>query len=996
VVGWILFFFLISGFTGLAYEVCWVRLFTLAFGVEVISISAVVSAFFLGLACGAFFGGRIADRVGRPIRLYGMLELGIGVVALALPPALRIASDAVEPFLLAAPEPGVLAGILRFVPAFLLLLVPTTLMGATLPLVARAVARRNPEIAEGTGALYALNTLGATAGAFLAGFVLLPRLGTLGTTYLAAGLNLTLGVVLVLLPDRGAPPAEHAPIAPEPAERAPGRILLALLLFAFGISGFATMAYQVLWTRAFAQVFQNSIYSFATILTAYLAGIGAGSLYLSLLARRIRRPAFWFGVAQAGVAIAAIASLRILRARFDSPALPAPPPPAWHWIPIEEFLFTLGVLAVPTLLMGAAFPLVVKALTPGPERVGRRVGALYGVNTIGGVLGPLAAVYLLLPQLETRTALLAVALAHAAAAILVVLVSPRPWAVVRLGAAASIGLVVALVAAHAPRDLRTWRSPGSDDRLVDYREAPDGNLSVVQSPQGDLRLQWNRAYSLGGSQGILVERRQGHLPLLLHPDPKRVLLLGLGTGDTAGAVGVHPGVEVDCLEILPGVIEMARLFRDSNYAVLDNPQVTVRAGDGRIFVRRSHRAWDVIIGDLYLPRRQGVGYLYTLEQFEAVRAKLAPGGWFVQWLPLHQLGEQDLATIARTFLEVFPDAKLWTAYLQAFFPVAALAGSNGAAVFSLDALDRRLHDPSLLAVLDEAGFPDRNEVLCLFVCGPDRLRERFGGAPLATDDRPRIEFTAPATVRPEIDQGLDNLRLLLTLREPIAPGLGLPPETVATSGTDDIEAIGGATGHLLAGHVEILEQSARPVVLPSELAARREAIASRFLAALRAAPHFLSAVYSVNTFFHDLLETGALAAADALITPACAIRPDSAVLLYDLAELRRAQGRPDEAIEPLERAAELRPGHFDTLVRLALLYRETGRRDEALRALESARRLDMRGSVVHKLLGFLYLEAGRTAEAVEALEVARRIEPGDPEVAAALEEARRRLAQPPR
>jgi spermidine synthase len=1002
---WIHLVFLLSGLTALVYEVAWVRLFALELGAEVHAVAIVVAAFFLGLALGGWLFGRLADRVRRPIRLYGLLEIGIGTTALLLPTVLESVASVIRPLLLAPTGGGIAGVVFRFAPAFVLLLAPTILMGGTLPVLARALARRHPQVAEGTGALYALNTLGAAAGTFVTGFVLLATLGLRATTGLAAGVNLAIGVTLLLLSDRTAEqragatlPGTGEPTArpPSPAgsdDASPGRSVFAILLAAFAVSGFATMAYQVLWTRAFAQTFQNSIYSFTAILTAYLLGIGGGSLYLALKARAVRRPAFWFGIVQALIGVAAIGTLAPIRNRHESAVLAsAVVPGSWLWIPTEEFLFALGVLCVPTFLMGAAFPVLVKAAVRGSERVGRRVGALYAANTAGGVLGPLAAAFVLLPLLETRTALVRIAAVQIAAGVAVVVVAARsPRIGFRLPAAAALALLAWGATATAPESLRPVPE---GERLVEYREAPDGNLSVVETADGSLRLAWNRTYNLGGTEGLLIERRQGHLPVLRHPDPKRVLILGLGTGDTAGAVGTHPGLEVDCVEIMPAVVEMSRLFRDTNYAVHENPRVRILPVDGRTFLRGTDATYDLVIGDLYLPRRRGIGALYTLEHFEAMRRRLRPGGFAFQWLPLHQLRREDLGTIVRTFLEVFPDARLWMAYLQALHPVVALAGSVGEVPLPLDRLERRIRDEAMARILDEAGFPDAREVVCLHVCGAERLRAEFGGSPLSTDDLPRIEFTAPVSILPESAQGLENLRLLVSLREPIDPGL--VPEEGSLEGTDSLAAVHRATGHLLRGHVELLDQRIRPLLLPSKVEARRERVSREFLEALEAAPHFLSAVYSTNSLFHEFVDSDDLESAEGLARAAVAIRPDSHVLRFDLAEVLLLQEKTEEAIPHLEYASELRPAHFETLIRLGIAYGQVGRRDAAIETLERARRAGTMGSIVHKALGLLYLEAGRYDEAVEALDVARRVDPTDADVARALDEARRRRAQPPR
>jgi len=774
--------FALSGVSALIYEVVWVRLLGDLFGHTAYAVQVVLAVFFGGLALGSYLSDR-PGLAGRDLlKVYAAVEVLVGAAGLLFP----LTVEALTPFYDArAPLGFETAGahLFRLAAASALLVVPTALMGATFPLAVKWQAARDAG-RGGVAALYSANTLGAAAGAWACAFVLLPLLGVSYTLAAAAAGNFAAALLAFRLSraardesaeaarPRGveaarfegveATPAEGAgsarsgwaaaggeaesssesPSSESPAVAAASGLpasRAALLLF---LTGFVAISLEVLWTRALDQVLSGTVYSFATVLAVFLLGIALGSWAYRRLPGRLP-PLRTF------VAVEVLLANYVLASLFLIHFIPAVSARAGAQLGagfvrrgvVLESLLSALVLLVPAVCMGVVFPLLLDAAR---ARAGR-VGLLVAANTAGSVLGPLAAGFLLLPRLGLRDSLVAMAaLSLGLAAAAAVLKSD----VVRAGPLVAAGAGLALVlCVLSPPEVRIWGGPG--ERLIDYREDPAAAVSVVESagPQRERRLKVNNTYSLGGGRGVFTERRQGHLPMLLHPSPRRVLVLGVGTGNTLGAVSLHRPQRLLAVDLVPGVLEMARKhFGGTNYRVLENPGVQVVAADALRVARATPEKYDVVIADLFHPWQAGVGSLYSREHFAAVRRALADGGLFCQWLPLYQLSEEDLKSIVRTFLSVFPEADAWLGNFGSTTPILALVGSERPgglrwARWEASTGDAALRESFASVYLDRAA-----EAVGGYVGGRADL-ERFAGAGgVNSAGRPTVEFAAPAAL----------------------------------------------------------------------------------------------------------------------------------------------------------------------------------------------------------------------------------------------------------
>jgi predicted membrane-bound spermidine synthase/Flp pilus assembly protein TadD len=585
--------FFFSGVAGLVYEVVWMRMLTQIFGNTTYAIATVLAAFMAGLALGSYVFGRIADAGKNDFLLYGVLEAGVGIYGLLVPLSFKLGDLAYRSLFQLSQAAPTLFNLLLFFLSFALLMVPTLLMGATLPVLSRFFVRSLSHLGRRVGDLYATNTLGAVLGCALAGYYLIPALGMRRTVYIAAALNLAVALVIFVvdrLRDRseseGAAASTAAPAAAARG-RAEGRTswLGWVLLFAFGLSGFAALVYENAWTRALTLVLGSSVYSFTTMLVTFLVGLSVGGfLYARLWGEREARVSL-FGLIELLVGVAALATiplferlpfifLRFLEAFGDSFNL---------FLATQLFLSAL-VMLLPTLLLGTTFPLVARLFTQSVYRVGSGVGTSYAANTLGAILGAFAGGFVFIPALGVQnTILLAVAVNLLVGWGLIVL-DPRYALAPRLALGGAVLLLIAAMPYNVPRWDRFVLTSGVTiyadrykdlpldslrredmrrDEILYYREGLTATVSVHRIG-GSNYLYFKTNGKIDGSYGdALSQLLTGYIPLLLRPQAaERAAVIGLGTGMTAKAVATFPVKEIEVLEIEPAIVEVARFFTE--------------------------------------------------------------------------------------------------------------------------------------------------------------------------------------------------------------------------------------------------------------------------------------------------------------------------------------------------------------------------------------------------------------------------------------------------
>lgn len=681
--------------------------------------AVVLASYFTGLATGQIVGSILVVRVS-PLFGYGVAEIVAAGSACLVPTVLSWASTA------GSENSGVGQGVWCFVA----LLPSTVALGTTFPFMAEYLFRVHARGQRFVSRFYALNTVGGLVGIVSAAAVLLASLGVVGSGYLAAGISAACGLFACVLAVRrtvsGVQRVRMFP-AGERTSTAAWEWWVAA-----AVSGFVTLGLEVLYVRAFALVFHNSTYTFGAVVAVFLAGLALGAALVATAFRRVS-PQIITGVACAvgGVLLPTSTALfaRLTELRYFAVG--------------ESFAgylsgaFGLAALIIlpPATALGAVVP---AALAATDREGGRSVGRLVSVNTFFAVAGALAAGFFLPSWFGLWGAFWILTVLVGAVGVFFL---ARDWGRRRAGGVAATACGLALLAA-------AWLMADASEEgeeVVRQWESAYGRIDVVRSrTDGSLRVRQNLHYRHGSTANAVREYRQGRLPLLLHARPTDVAFLGVGTGLTAAPLVRDNRVERGVLvELVPEVIESARLLGDANLGVIDHPKVEVVIDDARHYAARSQRQFDVVISDLFVPWESRTGYLYTVEFYEVVRKRLNPGGLFCQWLALYQLGPGEFELIADSFATAFPEVTLWWGQFDARFPMVALVGSEVPLVLSDDELQTRFAAGGEMpgGVDPDLGRPEDLPVLFL-----GRWPKRQSPV-LNTDEHPLLEFRAPLRQR---------------------------------------------------------------------------------------------------------------------------------------------------------------------------------------------------------------------------------------------------------
>ena len=739
----------VSGAAALVYQVLWIKQLSLVVGVEVYAITIGISAFFAGLALGGLVFGRWADRLQRPILLYAGLEVLVAVLGVGATFAMSLAAS---PFAWLEQHIGLLAWVLPFA----LVGIPALLMGGTLPVLVRSLAADPQHLGKAGGQLYAANTAGAIAGSLLAAFVLIATFGVRGSALAAAMLNLLAAAGAVWFQRRHSMPID-APVK-HPASKAPDR----LALWLYSIAGGVALGYEVVWSQSIVQFMSTRTYAFAVVLATYLTGLFLGSALLARRVDRLRDPWGVFGLLIAGAGLIALLEIALL-GRWLIVAQSV----AEAWVlslGASELLgmsarfavAALSIVFVPTLLLGAAFPLALR-LSVGRDHVGRHVGEVVAFNTLGGILGVMLCGFVLIPMLGLVRTLGLLAIIAAGIGYFAVRKGHGVKKGRRQGVVA-VGLLSLALALLTPVNKLASLLPGARNAtLAFYEEGRGGTVAVVTQGKGQKAFQ--RLYIQGVSNtgdampSLRYMRIQALLPLLIHNgEPRSALVIGFGTGITAGALTRYPGLEHRVVaELLPSVVKAAPLFK-GNFNAAADPAVDVRLRDGRQELLRNPQRYDLITLEPPPPSAAGVVNLYSRDFYQLAASRLESKGLVAQWLPLPTQNIDDSRSLVRSFLDVFPYATLWTSEFHEMLLVGSLEP------IELDAakISQRFQQDSVRSTLQDVGIGSAAALLATWVTDRAGLERFAADAPPVTDDQPRIEY-APWVRAKEISRVLPAL-----------------------------------------------------------------------------------------------------------------------------------------------------------------------------------------------------------------------------------------------
>ena len=725
----------LSGAAGLVYEVLWARQLALLFGSTALAQTLVLSVFLGGLSVGSLRLGRRADRSPSAARLYARLEWGVALLGLMAPLLLRAGGGG-----------GRWLGVAA-------LLAQAFLMGGTIPALCRAAGG---EAQASVGRIYAANSAGAVAGCLGAGFVLIPWLGLDVSFAAAAALNALSGFGAWKLGAGQVPAPAGKRAAAEPA-LAPVLVQCAVFL-----SGFVALTYEIAWTRALALVLGSSVYSFAEMLAAFIAGAAAGSLLAASGPLRRRDPALLLGLALVGAGVAVLASLPLydrlpftfllLRSHFGDSNT------AFYGFEAAKFALCLGLMLPPAVCLGMTLPLAARLVERGPAERGAEVGAVFAANTAGNVLGAFVG-WLFLPWLGVegilRSGTTVFVLVGAAilwpswpsprrraafAAALAVLVCYRAWLPRwddRMRGQGLFRVRKNLELFHYS-DMKTILSGSS---LLFSRDDREATVTVTKfsDAEGLISLKVNGKTDASTGADMMTQVLLGELPLLLKPGAKDALLVGWGSGVTGGSILRHPVEHLDAVELVPAVVDASRFFDRENNGALGDERLTIFLEDAKSFLAGEGRRYDVIVSEPSNPWMAGIGDLFTKEFYGRARARLAPGGLMVQWFHVYEMNDELFRLTLRTFRATFPYVTLWNVVDNDVL----LVGSVEPPSPDFAAMERAFKDPAIKKDLARADIAFPSTLLAIQSAGPETAAAIAGEGPLNEERRPRLEYGAP-------------------------------------------------------------------------------------------------------------------------------------------------------------------------------------------------------------------------------------------------------------
>lgn len=746
--------FLVSGMAGLVYEVVWVRMLTLVFGATTYAVSTVLFSFMAGLALGSYFFGKKIDSVRSPLRVYGFLEIGIGVYALLVPGIIELLNGAYISMFSEDIPNFFTYSLFRFIFATAVMLIPTTLMGGTLPVLSRHYVRGMGTLGWDVGVLYTINTLGAVFGVLLAGFFLEATFGVNMSIQIAAAVNILIGIVCLYLStlpgfslvsessDRPAPRrADAAEVEVEKKVIDPR-----FILWAFAISGFCALGYEVIWFRALILALYNNTYAFSIMLVTFLSGLALGSYLVSRVIDGKRDWVATFAKIEMAIGVAAMLALPVFIVLQNSVLI-------WlrnylggsfHGVTLAGFILAAVMMFIPTLLFGLTLPVANKIYINNLRDVGKKVGRLYAVNTLGAVLGSFIVGFLLIPYIGFIRANVILGILNLLAGISILYGLrgyPPQKKKTMYGVVAGVVAValVSLTATDRISSLHVDMVKGA--KTIFYREGAASTVSIVEM-QGSRAAFVNGTLVVGGTRGALqTVRMLAHLPMLLHDGSNEdVVVVGFGMGVTTYSVSLYEPARFDVVEIAPEVLAGAPYFRNLNHGIYDDPDLHIVIEDGRNYLLRTRKRPDVITADPTHPIL-GSGSLYTSEYYQQAYDKLGADGVMAQYLPLHLLGNDEFRSIMATFASVFEHSSLWYSLTD-----LVIVGTKQPLFADYSALRGDMAEPAINKDLKLSSLDSPLRLFSHFLMGEKKVREYVAGAAINTDDHPIVEFHGPKSI----------------------------------------------------------------------------------------------------------------------------------------------------------------------------------------------------------------------------------------------------------
>lgn len=915
--------FCISGCAALVYQTLWVRQFSLFFGHTTLGISAVLTVFMSGLCIGSLAAPALMRRMASRNALLSYTaasQFGIALIGALSPWLIESAHRGILHFdILTLPLPA--QYILWFITAFLILIVPSSLMGLSFPLLME-YNRTNADTASSAGFLYGINTLGAVGGAAACGLFLIPLCGMRISTLIASALSLIAAALLFAARNDHDKPFSR----PEDEQTAVATIAPPYVLVALVLTGFAGMACEIAWSRAFALIIGSSTYSFSIVLAVFLAGTAAGSLLLQRSSRsRIPSTAGlgWIMlIAGAGIVLLlpVFNVLPYILVRL-TPAMDGNMPALWT----AGLAFCVLIMGAPVLCMGASFPWAVAVIDEHLAHPGRSAALGSAFNTVGAIAGSFVAGFIWMPWIGTHATLLAAALVYIIAAAIIwhsagKLLRPATGitAIILSGCLffspawdpliMSSGMFLYATSFTELKSYAAVRDALHQNTLLYYRDGLSSTIAVLLTPEAERFLRTNGKTDASASGDRSSQLLIGYIPGFINRGTSRnALLVGLGSGTTLAALAAFSDIShIECVEIEPAMKEAAGFFLRQNRSAYLDPRVRMIYTDARQRLAARSHAYDLIVSEPSNPWIAGIANLYTVEAFTLARNKLSPGGVFCQWVQSYSLNQNDFKMILATFASVFPHTMLFMTQQCDYLIVGATAPMNIDATALRQTVGGNMTIQRDLAIL---GYSDPMVLIAsTFALNDTELRAYSAGAPLHRDDRPTLEFTAPL-------QLLRSDRTINTALEKNKRAI-LPEGITRFEPTPEEQA------------------SFFNAVGENYMRRKNDRAAERCFASARAlTPHDGRSLVNLGRVYNIRNRE---AEAEDLFRQAIANNPGYGLAYFHLGMLFAVQGHDEQALSYLEKGYALSPDDAMAALSLGRLYKKHNQNARGRRILENA------------------------------------------------------------
>lgn len=806
--------FFVSGISGLIYEVIWTRLLGLVFGNTTFATSTVLTAYMAGLALGSYLSTKYVDKLKRPLKSYALLEIGVGIYCLILPFIIKLLAEIYLPIQRNYNPSLYSINLIRFALCFVVLLIPTTLMGATLPVFSRFYIRQDEKFGHGLGRVYSINTFGAFMGVFLSGFFLIFHLGVNNTIGIAFAGNIIAAIVCLMIDGKQynqaiEPEKEKSkkkkPIKDE-VQHPKQEIILTkrqkmifiTLMIGFGLSGFSAMVYEVAWTRVLVMIIGSSTYAFSIMLATFLLGIAIGSFLFSVISKHRAVNIIWFAIVELLIGVICLVMLPIFQwlpyffvDLFDKFAK------SYMILELTKFVVCSLVIIIPAILLGSLFPMVTQICTRDYKELGKRVGTIYSINTLGNIIGSFMAGFVLIPTIGIQHSIILAGAFNIISGFFVMLIAERPaiayriiasFAFVVIGFACIITIpswnemiissgsaVYAPIYAKLKGEDRKSSIAGTGEKMLYYKEGTDSTISVRERQNGTIVMAVDGKVDASNTGDMMTQLLLGHLPLLFSQEPKSALVIGLGSGATLSAVAQHEVEQIDCVEIEPAVVEASEFFNKVNRNVLKDKRVNMIVNDGRNYLASTSRRYDAIISEPSNLWLAGIANLFSADFYRICKQHLNSNGFMCQWSHIYYMSIDDVKTVVNTFRSVFPHTTVWFSEVGDILMIGSLNELN----IDYMQLAKNYNIPGVWEDMQRLNILEPLALLSCYLMDEDGVTRFTSGSKINSDNHPILEYSVPKSIY--VDTSPSNRKLMSSYKSGEFPQMSNFNEARVTS-----------------------------------------------------------------------------------------------------------------------------------------------------------------------------------------------------------------------